>query len=604
MAKTSEKIKSTLNTTYRILKIFWGFDKPIFLGNLFFITLPSTVEFLNAYIYKLIIDLVINSINGLPTKISSLYWLLIARVGTFIIQDLFYSLQKHFNNLLWTKFPLHLYQKYLGFITNLDLEYFENSDFKNKLEKVRNSYAWKPQNLINSAFYTFEGVTQVAIAIVAIAYLNWILLIPIIIAATLGLIIQTKTSEVAWGIWSDLSPHRKKYWYLSGLIEGGYSGESIKEIKIFRLANRFLQELKDIYTKFDTENTNQSIRQFKVNIAHGFINNIVYICIELYVILSAIAKKITIGDASYYTAVTSRFQSGVNGLFRNITNLYDNSLYVKDMFEILDTPKILLHSPNPKKLITNETPKIEFKNVFFKYPQAKNYTLKNFNLIINPGEKIALVGENGAGKSTIIKLLARFYDVTSGEILINNKNIKHIEINTWHKTLGILFQDYIKYQHTLEDNIYFGKVYVPKSKQKIIDASKKSGADGVANVLPNKYQQMLGKTFEGGVELSNGQWQKVALGRAYLRNAPILILDEPTASIDAKAEYEIFKKVDTLSKNKTVIIISHRFSTVRNADKIFVLKKGSIEESGSHQQLLENNGIYAQLFRLQAKGYQ
>lgn len=604
MSKLLEKVKNTLTTTFRLLKIYWEYDKKIFIGNLFFTTLPALIEFLNAYIYKLIIDLVIGSVNGSPTNITTLYWLLGARVGTFLIQDLSFSLQKHFNNLLWTKFPLHLYQKYLGFISNLDLEYFENSDFKNKLEKVRNSYAWKPQNLISSSFYIFEGLTQVTIAIIAIAYLNWLLLIPIILAATLGLIIQTKVSEVAWGIWSDLSPHRKKYWYLSGLIEGGYSGESIKEVKIFRLANQFLQELKEIYTKFDTENISQSKKQFKVNVVHGFINNIVYICIELYVILSAIAKKITIGDATYYTAITSRFQSGVNGLFRNITNLYDNSLYVKDMFEILDTPKILHHHNQPIKISTNKSPKIEFRNVFFKYPQSKSYTLKNFNLTLNPGEKVALVGENGAGKSTIIKLLARFYDVTSGEILVNGKNIKDIDINSWHKALGVLFQDYIKYQHSLEDNIYFGKVYLPKSESRIIEASKKSGADIVAKGLPNKYKQMLGKTFDGGVELSNGQWQKVALGRAYLRNAPVLILDEPTASIDAKAEYEIFKKVDALSKNKTVIIISHRFSTVRNADKIFVLKKGEIEEAGSHQQLLDKNGTYAKLFRLQAKGYQ
>lgn len=604
MSKLTDKVKITLNTTFRLLKIYWDYDKWIFVGNLFFTTLPSLIEFVNAYIYKLIIDLVIGSINGTPTEMPTLYWLLAARVGTFLIQDLCYSLQKHFNNLLWTKFPLHLYQKYLGFITNLDLEYFENSDFKNKLEKVRNSYAWKPQNLISSALHIFDGLLQVSLAVIAIAYLNWLLLIPIIIAATIGLVIQTKVSEVAWGIWSDHSPYRKKYWYLSGLIEGGYSGESIKEIKIFKLANRFLQELKEIYTKFDTENIAQSKGQFKVNVAHGFINNVVYICIELYVILSAIAKKITIGDATYYTAITGRFQSGINGLFRNITFLYDCSLYVKDMFEILDTPKILKHSTNPTKLSPNKAPKIEFKNVSFKYPEAKNYILKNFNLTLNPGEKVALVGENGAGKSTIIKLLARFYDVTGGQILIDSKDIKDIDINTWHKTLGVLFQDYIKYQHSLEDNIYFGKAYSQKSESSIVEAAKKSGADLVAKTLPNKYKQMLGKTFDDGVELSNGQWQKVALGRAYLRNAPVLILDEPTASIDAKAEYEIFKKVDALSKNKTVIIISHRFSTVRNADKIFVLKKGEIEESGSHEQLLDKNGTYAKLFRLQAKGYQ
>ena len=603
MNKTFEKTKSTLTTTFRLLKILWKYDKKIFLGNISFITLPSLIEFVNAYIYKLIIDLVVSSVNGSSPNLTGLYLLLGARVATFLIQDTIYSLQKYFNTLLWTKFPIHLYQKYLGFITNVDLEYFENSEFKNKLEKVRNSYAWKPQNLISSAFYVFEGLVQVTVSLVAITYLNWLLLIPVILAATAGLVIQTKVSEVAWGIWSDQSPYRKKYWYLSGLIEGGYSGESIKEIKIFQLASNFLEELKNLYKKFDTDNTIQAKKQFNVSVSQGLINNLVYISIELYVILSAIAKKITIGDATYYTNITSRFQNGVNGLFRNVSNLYDNGLYVKDLFDILDTPKIIKQLPNAKKILSAKPPKIEFLNVSFKYKDAKKYTLKNFNLVLESGEKVALVGENGAGKSTIIKLLARFYDVTSGEILIDGVDIKKIDLESWHKTLGILFQDYIRYQHTLENNIYFGKVYVPKSETKIIESAKKSGADLVANTLANKYQQMLGKTFEDGVELSTGQWQKVALGRAYLRDAPILILDEPTAAIDAKAEYEIFKKVDTLSKNKTVIIISHRFSTVRNADKIFVLDKGQIVEAGNHSDLLDKNGIYAKLFRLQARGY-
>ncbi len=604
MGKIFEKHRETARVSLRLLKIFWAFEKKIFLGSLIFNTVPVLIPFANAYIYKLLIDLLISSITGNTVNPVDVYLLLGLRITTFFIHDFSNSVQKYLSNLLWTRFPIHLYQQFLGFVSTVDLQHFENSDFKNKLEKVKNSYAWKPLRLISSTFYVIQDTIQVTIALLAVAYLNWLLLIPITIAATIGAIIQAKVSEVSWGIWSDQSPYRKKYWYLSGLIEGGYAGESIKEIKVFQLAKRFLQELKDIYQKFDFENTNQSKRQFKVDLSHSFLNNAAYITIEIYIVISALLKKITIGDLSYYTTIISSFQNGVSSLFKNINDVYENSLYVKDMFDVLDTPKILKHLEKPIKTKTDEAPKIEFKDVTFQYPEAKLPTLKNFNLTINPGQKIALVGENGAGKSTIIKLLARFYDVSSGQILIDGKDIKHLDINTWHKTLGVLFQDYIKYQHTFEDNIYFGKSYQPKSVSKIINASKNSGADAVAQKLPNKYQQVLGKTFENGVELSNGQWQKVALARGYLRNAPILILDEPTASIDAKAEYEIFKKVDALSKKKTVIIISHRFSTVRNADKIFVLNKGQITEMGSHQQLLEKNGTYAKLFKLQARGYQ
>ena len=239
----------------------------------------------------------------------------------------------------------------------------------------------------------------------------------------------------------------------------------------------------------------------------------------------------------------------------------------------------------------------------FTYPGVKTKILRNFSLTINPGEKVAFVGENGAGKSTIIKLLARFYDVTAGEILINNKNIKELEIETWYKNLGVIFQDFIMYEDSAKENIRYGKIYEEMGLEKITEAAKASGAHPFIEKLDKGYEQMLGRMFKGGTDLSVGQWQKIALARGFLRDAPILVLDEPTASIDARAESEIFNKVEKLSKDKTVIIISHRFSTVRNADKIYVIDDGKIVESGSHTELMKINGQYATLFNLQAKGY-
>ncbi|KKQ14947.1 MAG: ABC transporter, ATP-binding/permease protein, partial [Candidatus Daviesbacteria bacterium GW2011_GWA1_36_8] len=230
--------------------------------------------------------------------------------------------------------------------------------------------------------------------------------------------------------------------------------------------------------------------------------------------------------------------------------------------------------------------------------------LDNFSLSINPGEKIAFVGENGAGKSTLIKLLIRFYDVDSGEILIQGINVKNLKIKDIYKHIGVLFQDYNKYEDTVTENIYLGNVTRNVKLQNIINASISAGSHEMVEKLDKGYSQMLGRMFEGGIELSGGQWQKIALARAFFRNAPILVLDEPTASIDAKAESEIFERVEKLSKDKTVIIISHRFSTVRNADKIYVIDQGKIVESGTHQQLMELDGQYAILFKLQARGYQ
>jgi ATP-binding cassette subfamily B protein len=595
-----KKTRQTLSTSFRLTKILWRFDRGIFLGNLLVVSVPAVVPFINAFIYKQIIDNIIASVSGAPFSYTNLYILLGTRIFTLFFQDASFTLQRHLETLVWTKFPIYLYQEVLGKISSLDVQYFENSEFKNRLEKVKDSYSWKPQNLISNLFDSFQGVLQLGIALSAIITLNWYLLIPIAITAMIGLFVQAKTAEVAWGIWSNQSPYRKKYWYLSELIQ---SGHNIKEIKIFGLASKFLDELGELYTRFAKENTAQANNQLGKRLFINLVNIATYASIEIYVILSAIAKRISIGDITYYTTVITSFQSGLNGLFRNISFTYDNSLYVKDIFDLADTMPILPQPENGIILKPNHSPRIEFKNITFRYPEAKKATLKNFSMVIEPGQKVALVGENGAGKSTIIKLLARFYDVNSGEILIDGHNIKELDQQAWHRSLGILFQDFIKYEYSLSDNIYFGKVFDKKTDAEILKAAEDSGASLVAKSLPEKYNQMLGKTFEGGVELSVGQWQKVALARAFLRNSPVLILDEPTAAIDAKAEYEIFEKVEKLSKDKTVVIISHRFSTVRNADKIYVIEDGNVIESGSHEKLLKEDGTYAKLFHLQARGY-
>jgi len=265
----------------------------------------------------------------------------------------------------------------------------------------------------------------------------------------------------------------------------------------------------------------------------------------------------------------------------------------------------IIHSPIDAVLLPKEPlpPLIEFKNISFRYPNTKRYILKNFNLSIRTGEKIAFVGENGAGKTTLIKLLLRFYDVTDGEIVVNGINIKHLNLEKWYALIGVLFQEFIKYQFTFKENVYFGNKKEVNNLDLLKEAIKKSGADEFVKDLPSKYDQTVGKMFKEGVDLSGGQWQKLALARTFFKNAPILILDEPTSAIDAKAEYEIFQRVQELQKDKTVIIISHRFSTVRNADRILVLDGGRIIEEGNHEILMKKKGLYAELFNIQAQGY-
>jgi ATP-binding cassette subfamily B protein len=548
----------------------------------------------------LLIDLLVHGINDTGFRFQEFYFLIGMRVLTLFAQDVSFSLQNYLDILLWTKFPTHLYHIVLSKLSDLDVQYFEDSSFKDRLEKVRESYAWKPLNMLSSLFFGFQSLIQFLIALFAIATLNWFLMILILLVVVPSFIIQTRYAKLTWSIWNENSPYRKKFWYLSDMIQ---NGQSVKEIKIFQIAQIFLSELKDIYKSFVTENSKVAKRKFRINIILNFFGILVYGGTEVFILLSALTKRLSIGDISYYTSVLTNFQNGANGLFRNASQLYDQGLYVREMFEVLDIkPKITqLHTPVIPDI--HKAPAIVFNNVSFKYPGSEQYILRHFSLTIKPGQKVAFVGENGAGKTTIVKLLARFYDVDQGEILIDGVNIKDLDLSVWYKALGVLFQDFIRYEYPLRENIYFGKVYEPEITADIMRAATLAGADTVADELPKKYEQMLGKVFADGIELSAGQWQKVALARAFYRNSPVLILDEPTASIDAKAESEIFENVGKLTRDKTVLIISHRFSTVRNADVIYVIEKGKIKESGSHEALMKQKGTYAELFTLQAKGY-
>ncbi len=583
-----------------MLGVLWTVDKQLFLGNLVVTMVPGFMPFVNAYIYKLMIDLIVGAIGGAPIDYSYLWILIAARAATLFVQDAASTAQRHYQIMLWTKLPAHLYQVVLSKLSSLDLEYFENSAFKDRLEQVRESYSYRPLNLVSYSFDTIQSFTRFAIAAVSIIALNWMLAAVVLVVTVPTLLFQSKYAKATWSIWSDNSPYRKRFSYLADLIQ---SGDSVKEIKLFQLARNFVGELKSIQDKFASENSWAVRRQSLTGFALNFLNVAAYVAIEVFIIFAAIAKRISIGDITYFTTVLSNFQSGANGLFRNATYLFDNAQYVREMFAVLDAKSKISTAVHPTKLEPGKIPKIEFKNVSFAYPGTEQKVLDNFSLMIEPGQKIAFVGENGAGKTTIVKLLGRFYDVDEGEILIDDVNIKKLDLNSWYDSLGVLFQDFIKYEYSLRDNIHFGKINAPNDLASVIDAANQAGADLVAEGLPKKYDQILGRTFEGGIDLSTGQWQKVALARGFYRNAAVLVLDEPTAAIDAKAESEIFKRVEKLSKNKTVLIISHRFSTVRNADRIYVIKDGKISESGSHKELMDVGGTYATLFKLQAKGY-
>ncbi len=592
--------KQTANTSLRLLGLLWSIDKGLLMANILAVTIPALVPFAFAYIFKFVIDQVVLSISTGSIDYSKFTLLFAVAFLVYTIQSLSFSAQDYLHRLLYTKIPISLYQIVLSKISSLDVAYFEDSEFKNTLEKVRDSYVWRPINLMDYLLFAFQSLIQVIIAALVLTTLAPILIAVILIVAIPELISRIKESELSWGIWDSQSPHRKKFWYISSLLQ---ERDAVLEMRLFQLPKKFLSDIRNIQENIYKENKSLAIKYLGINSLFNLLGGITFIGILLFVVLEAIARRISVGDISYYTTVITNLQTGIGGLFRNLVRLFSESLYTASIFEVLDASPKVKKAEKPVKVNLSRPPLIEFKNVSFAYPGSKKSALKDFNLKINPKEKIALVGENGSGKTTIIKLLCRFYDVDKGEILINGVNLKKLDLNDWYKALGVLFQDFVKYEYTAWENIHFGKADQKRELEKITEAAVSSGADPVIKKLEHGYEQMLGRTFAGGVELSVGQWQKIALARGFFRNASTLILDEPTAAIDAKAESEIFNRVEKLSKDKTVIIISHRFSTVRNADRIYVIDNGGIIESGTHRQLLALNGQYATLFNLQAKGY-
>lgn len=595
------EVKEAVKTSARLLKLVWDIDRRLFIVTFLVTIIPSVVPFINLYIYKLVIDLVIKSLETGVLNPSVFYPLIALRFLTAFLQDASFRSQDFFGRLMWTKVPIELNQMFLGKLASLDIQYFENDKFRDLMEKSRESINYRPQNLIDNLLFLSQSSVQFLIALIALAKLNWFFIILILLISVPEFINQTLESKLSWGIWGQNSPLRKRYNYLMHILQGH---REIKEVRIFKLAKKLLSEIRSLQEKFYVDNKKLAQRQYSTSLIFKVLSTGVFIGIEAFVILQAIAKKLTVGDINFYTGVVTNFQSGLGGLLRNANQIFESSLYVKSIFEVLDSKNLIKESENPVKLTSKGALVVEFKDVDFAYPGSDKKILRHFSMAINPGEKIAFVGENGAGKSTIIKLLARFYDVDKGDILIDGYNIKDLDLTDWYYHLGVLFQDFNRYEHTVKENIYFGKVHEEMNMEKIIEAATSSGAHKFVKDYKKGYEQILGKMFEEGVEPSGGQWQKIALARAFFRNAPILVLDEPTASIDARAESEIFNKVEKLSKDKTVIIISHRFSTVRNADKIYVIDSGKIVEEGDHQSLMKLDGQYASLFNLQAKGYQ
>ncbi len=594
-------MKRNIHITWNVIKICWHANGVyvliLFFTDAYTSTLFPLIQFL---LLAKVIDLLTHALQT-HLQITDFVWIGLAYAFASALNYYLASYQGLKEAYFQGKLETYLHSRVIKKLTELDPATFEKAKFQSLLSQVTGTFGVMVV-LLSRVSMLINAAVKVVVATIVIVPL-FPIIVPVVIVSTIPLyLISDKFRVKLWPFFSDKRTHVIR---LINYIETLLSADSTsKEAAIFKVGNVMSNKANSTSTgyiqAFNKTSESGIHQQFGANLLQ--IAAFVY---ALYLLINSVLKNmLSIGQFTVYFQQIMSLSTGVENLLSGYSSISMRTENIDLFFQFLNTKKVITSPESPKPLTSNPTPpEIVFKDVSFAYPKTDRNILQNFNLTIKPGEKIALVGENGAGKTTLIKLLLRFYDVIAGEILINGVNIKDLNLDEWHTYIGALFQDFIKYQFTFKENVYLGNITEKDNEKLLRVAISKSGADKYLDNLPKGIEQTVGKMFEGGIDLSGGQWQKLALARAFFRDAPILILDEPTAAIDAKAEYEIFQNVQKLQTDKTVIIISHRFSTVRNADRILVLDEGKIVEEGNHEQLMKKKGLYAELFEIQARGY-
>jgi ATP-binding cassette subfamily B protein len=481
----------------------------------------------------------------------------------------------------------------------ISISQLEDPDFYDKLERARTQTSSRV-NLMSNVLSQIQSVISITTLIAGLIYFEPLLIILLVLSIIPSFINEIKFSNQRYSLARSWTAERRELDYLRYI---GANSNTSKEIKLFGLsdflANRF-RRLSDEYYKL---NRDLVVKRSIYGTIFNILGVISYYGAYVFIIFRVLSGFITVGELTFLSGSFNRLRNNLQQFFSRFTRISESALYLKDYFDFLDLkiPKPEMeYLPVPSEIKEG----FEIKDLYFKYPGSEEQVLKGVSFKIKAGEKIAFVGENGAGKTTLIKLILRFYEPTSGEILLDGININRFESSEFQSAFGVIFQDFFRYEFNLRENIAVGNINEIDNLDLIKDAANLSLASEVASEMKDGYEQQLGKRFAKGQDLSGGQWQKVALARAYMKDANVLILDEPTSALDAKAEFEVFERFIGLTEGKTSIIISHRFSTVRMADRIVVLKHGKISELGTHEELMLQGGLYSELFELQAAGYQ
>ena len=592
---------SALRNLPRFFKLVWQTSPSLTIANAALRILKSGTPVAILYVGKLIIDQVVHISQGNQSISTTYLWKLVAiEFGLAILSDVLNRSITLMDSLLGDLFSNHTSVKIIEHAATLDLDQFENSAFYDKMERARQQTVGRTVLLSQVLSQLQDLITMGFLAAGLLVFNPWLIIILLvaIIPAFLG---EAYFNDQSYTLNRRQTPERRELDYVRFL---GASDETAKEVKIFNLSNFIVTRFRELSNKFYNTNRVLIVRRSVWGSVFSMLGSLGYYLAYVYIIYKAVNGKITIGDLTFLAGSFKQLRSLLEGILNRFTTVSQGAIYLSDFFDFFEIKSQMVTSAKPRVFPYPIQQGFTFENVGYKYINSENWANRHLNFTLKVGEKLALVGENGAGKTTLVKLLARLYEPTEGRILLDGHDLRDYDINDLRMQIGIIFQDYLRYQMTVAQNIAAGNIVEIENRNLIKSSAEQSLANVFIEEFKNNYDQQLGRRFNEGVELSGGQWQKIALARAYMRDAQLMILDEPTAALDARAEYEVFQRFVELTKGRTSVLISHRFSTVRMADRILVLDKGKLLEMGSHEELLQKNGKYSELFQLQAKGYQ
>ena len=571
------------------------------------------------WIAKLIIDTIVSSRTGAFDR-ARLWRLVAAEILLVFISETLSRLSAVIESLLGDLFSNRTSVLLMQHAALLDLYQFENPAFYDQHDRARRQTTARIGLLALLLSVSQDVITLVSLATVLLVYSPWLLLL-LSIAVVPGFLGEAHYASLEYSLLFRRTPERRQLDYLRYV---GASDRPAKEVQMFGLARWLVDRYRRLSDSFYEENKRLTVRKSVIGTALSVIGLLGYYGAYVVILMRAVTGIISIGTLTFLAGAFMRSRDLIQRLLASASESYSQSLYLKDLFDFFETKPTIVSAPEAPKIPRPLRKGFVFENVGFRYPESETWALRGVNLSLRPGERVALVGGNGAGKTTLVKLLTRLYDSTEGRILLDGLDLREYDLASLRQSVGVIFQDFFRYDLRFDENIGVGEIervrefLEPQATNGthansnsngqqqsplIVTAAEKSLASTLLPKLPKKYEQLLGRRFEGGVDLSGGEWQKIALARAYMREASVLILDEPTASLDARAEYEVFRRFSDLMKGRMAVIISHRFSTVRMADRIVVLDEGRVVEAGTHEALVARAGLYAELFTLQAEGY-